>query len=366
MDLSQERFYGAKSEPIDSVDMERSCPTGVFQWQILRVAHGDTVDLYQVLYDETTDHDCLNSDDGAAAYLAHASSFGEIHGDFSGTAAEPLGADQSNTSLIVDDDWMVKVYRKLEPGVNPDVELLSAIGDCPNVAGVRGHVSYELNGKPYTLAMMQQRIKDGKDGFDLAQATEDFGDLACELGKATRTVHDHLARAFGTETVTMASIGASLNQHLDELLPQAPQLAELEDTIRAFYHQLSGTDVEIQRIHGDLHLGQTLRTGDRWYLIDFEGEPARPLEQRVLPDHRARDIAGMVRSIGYVAALSERDQEWEQAIVDKYLSGYGPIDRDLLAAYVIDKAAYEVVYEANNRPELVDVPLRAITTLTQG
>ena len=126
------------------------------------------------------------------------------------------------------------------------------------------------------------------------------------------------------------------------------------------------TPLTTQRVHGDLHLGQTLKTDSQWFLIDFEGEPARPLQERRLPDHPLRDVAGMIRSYGYAAAVGNFDAAWEREHVEKLLEGYGtaPASEDpVLAAYVVDKAAYEVVYEANNRPDWVEIPLRAIETL---
>ncbi|MHA2789513.1 phosphotransferase [Corynebacterium sp. S7] len=361
--LAAERFYGAKSEPIDSVETVRSSPADEFEWRIVEVAHGRSRDLYQLLLDDSTD--ALSTTRGAQAYLSNAASFGEVHGEIDGTSAVPMGAEQSNTNLIVDDQWVLKVFRKLEAGLNPDVELLTQIPDCAHVAGVRGYTTAQIGGKDYTLAMMQQRIIGGTDGFDLALSSEDFGALAFELGQATRTVHEALASAFPTQEVTGASIVDKLHAHLDELLPLAPQLAILEPDIRALYDELPREPVTVQRVHGDLHLGQTLRTADRWYLIDFEGEPARPLASRIEPDHVLRDVAGMVRSFGYAAAMSSHPKGWEGSNVSRYLEGYGTGDVALLRAYVVDKAAYEVVYEANNRPDNVGIPLGAISDLVK-
>lgn len=369
IDLSQERFYGAKSEQIDSVAVHASREMGRYTWQLLDVSHGAVTDRYQVLVDEEGQRDVLATDAGAQAYLEHVADLGEVHGEISGARARPMGAEQSNTSLIIDDAWVLKAFRKLEEGTNPDVELLSAIADCPHVAGVRGHVT--LQGA--TVAMQQELIRGGEDGFDLAVGDslgDSLGD-ATELGRAIRVVHEALANAFPTEQVSGAQLRAGLNAHLDELVGRASQLAEHEDAIRALYDAIDDGPHDIQRIHGDLHLGQTLKTvgadDPRWYLIDFEGEPARPLQQRRAPDHRLRDVAGMVRSFGYARAVGGFDDAWEQAGVDKLLHGYGlePGNEPVLAAYIVDKAAYEVVYEANNRPDWVDIPLTAITELVR-
>ncbi|MCQ4627768.1 trehalose synthase [Corynebacterium sp. CCUG 65737] len=355
MDLHAARFYGAKSEPIDSQTVSASVPLGSYEWQILDVQHGATTDFYQVLVAD--DEDALHTDAGAQAYLEGLAEFGEVHGDMSGSSARPLGADQSNTSLVVDERWILKVFRKLEDGLNPDVELLTGIADCPHVAGVRGHLVRDGR----TLAMTQELIDGGRDGFQLATTNGLSDSDAHALGAAIRTVHDALASAFAVDNVPASQIRDSLNAHLDELVDQAEQLRAHEGTLREIYSRIPDGDLPVQRIHGDLHLGQTLYvpasepdTGTgHWYLIDFEGEPARPLEQRRQPDHALRDVAGMVRSFGY-AKLGN---------TDNLLAGYGTDMDALLAAYVADKAAYEVVYEANNRPDWVDIPLKAIREL---
>lgn len=348
MDLKNTRFYGSKSEQIARQEVLTEIAADSALWQILEVDHGK-VDLYQVLVAD--DKDVLDTERGAQTYLEHLDNFGEVSGDMSGSRAVPLGADQSNTSLVVDDQWILKVFRKLEEGLNPDVELLSDISDCPHVAGVRGHLTRDGR----TLAMMQQLISGGRDGFQLAldPGLEDEE----ELGSAIRSVHEALASSFGTIEVPGSHIRDSLNSHLGELVSQTDALKSFEDTLRGIYSRIPDENVAIQRIHGDLHLGQTL-LADRWYLIDFEGEPARPLAQRRLPDHPLRDVAGMVRSFGYAHAMGGH------ADVDKLLAGYGTERTPLLDAYIADKAAYEVVYEANNRPEWVEIPLQAIRELS--
>ena len=357
-DIASERFYGAKSEPVDALTVTASAPAGDFGWQLVDVTHGAATDRYQLLLDPSGQRDVLATDAGAQAYLENCTRFGEVHGTIGGQRARPMGAEQSNTSLVVDDGWVLKAFRRLEDGVNPDVELLTGIADCPHVAGVRGHV--ERDGA--VLAMQQELIRGGVDGFELATGGE-LGDPG-ELGAAVRTVHDALADAFGTRTVPGGRLTAALNAHLDTLVSQAPQLAQYEDALRALYARIPAADVEVQRIHGDLHLGQTLKTPQRWYLIDFEGEPARPLAERRTADHRLRDVAGMVRSFGYAAAMGGKGAEWETWGVDTLLEGYGAGRDPILSAYVADKAAYEVVYEANNRPDWGDIPLRAIRALT--
>ena len=224
-----------------------------------------------------------------------------------------------------------------------------------------------------TLAMQQEFIRGGIDGFVLTTGGSGEGTLpeaevaaqAESLGRAMRTVHEALAHAFGVQERPTRAIADTLTANLDAYVRRAPLLADFAPRIRELYAELGRTEstVPVQRIHGDLHLGQTLKTPKRWYLIDFEGEPARPLAQRRRPDHRLRDVAGMVRSYGYARAVGGFDVEWERGGVEKLLAGYGAERDALLAAYIVDKAAYEVIYEANNRPDWVDIPLDAIRDL---
>ena len=139
-----------------------------------------------------------------------------------------------------------------------------------------------------------------------------------------------------------------------------------------------------QRVHGDLHLGQTLRTSKGWKIVDFEGEPAAPLSERVRPDSRWRDVAGMLRSFDYAPRVVERDfdldhpdtaevraqraAEWAHRNRNHFLTAYagGEVDaasRVLLEAYLADKAVYETVYESRNRPDWVAIPMRAVAEL---
>jgi len=134
---------------------------------------------------------------------------------------------------------------------------------------------------------------------------------------------------------------------------------------------------DLQRIHGDYHLGQVLHSPERgWVLLDFEGEPLRPLSERSVPDQWVRDVAGMLRSFDYVGGTREQAtgvpaREWvtsaQQAFLDGYAAGAGEDPRSLgalLAAFELDKAMYEVVYEARNRPGWVGIPLDAVRRLT--
>jgi maltokinase len=177
-----------------------------------------------------------------------------------------------------------------------------------------------------------------------------------------------------------------LPTRLDAALVAVPSLEAYAESLRALFARLSGLgEVEVQRIHGDLHLGQTMRTVRGWKLVDFEGEPAKPLHQRMLPDSRWRDVAGMLRSFDYAAAavdraMTESDangveqrayraREWAQRNGDALLHAYTEgreltaDERTLLTAYEADKAVYECVYEIRNRPSWLGIPLAAVERL---
>ncbi|HEY7045488.1 MAG TPA: aminoglycoside phosphotransferase, partial [Nocardioidaceae bacterium] len=158
-----------------------------------------------------------------------------------------------------------------------------------------------------------------------------------------------------------------------------PLAAGLRATYDAFAEAAS--EVSLQRIHGDLHLGQALRTSHRWVLIDFEGEPMADLDDRRRPDSTLRDIAGMLRSFeyaghhrvveaGYQPQLSYRASEWTQRNRDAFLAGYAeaadhdPREHEVpLRAFEADKAVYEAVYEARNRPAWLPIPLATLSRL---
>lgn len=303
IDLARERFYATKTQPILRTRVIDSQPAGDFEWQLVQITRGGGRDVYQVFVDTRAGgrRDALNTVAGASAYARYIAGLNR--------PAAPLGAEQTNTTLVVGGE-LLKVYRRLEPGPNPDVELQRALAGCPHIADVTGHVTRG----GYTLAMLQKRI-DGTDGFTLATQGNLTCDDARELGAAIKRVHEGLA---------------------------AP----------------------VQRIHGDLHLGQTIWS-KRWYLVDFEGEPARSLAERRRPDHPMRDLAGMVRSFDYARAVGGFDRAWERERVQALLAGYGAHDPDLLREYEVEKARYEVRYELDHRPEWAHIPLAALERLTQ-
>jgi maltokinase len=310
-----------------------------------------------------------------------------------------LNVEQSNTSVVYDERVIMKLFRRVPDGPNPDVEVtegLARVGFEHISAPV---ASWRKDGRD--LAVVRQFLEGGTEGWQLAltslrdmydsrldpaDAGGDFAPEARRLGEITANMHVALAEAFGVEdgdaaawAATMeANLGRSSARHLDAAAISAAydELRELDDAGKSI------------RVHGDYHLGQTMRTDSGWYILDFEGEPAAPLEERRAPSSPLRDVAGMLRSFHYAAhvALVERGSEsaddddlralgarWEEHVAASFLAGYAEVEdvTDLLPksdhaksvvldAFVVAKAVYEVGYELAHRPDWVRIPLEAI------
>ena len=321
-----------------------------------------------------------------------------------------VGVEQSNTSIIYGDAYILKVFRRLHAGINPDLELTRALAEAgsPHVATPLGWIEGDLpgpDGSGSTFALLQTFLRGGTEGWKLAVASvrdlyaeldlhpdEVGGDFAAEserLGTATAEVHTMLARVLESRTATAEESRASAEQMRERLTAAVaivPDLAPYEAALRAAYDELAQLDqpVPIQRVHGDFHLGQVMRTDSGWALLDFEGEPVRPLSERTALMSPLRDVAGMLRSFDYAArsllmerpqssatpALNVRAEEWADrnraAFCEGYTAGGGADPRDqsaLLRAFELDKAVYEVVYEARHRPTWLTIPLGAVARL---
>ncbi|MDI2128255.1 maltokinase N-terminal cap-like domain-containing protein [Yinghuangia seranimata] len=334
------------------------------------------------------------------------------------------GAEQSNTSIVFGDDVILKLFRRLTPGVNPDLELCLALADAGSRRVPQPVAWFEagFGGETTTLGLVQEYLRTGTDGWELAKtsvrdlyadqdlcglggagldalrAHEVGGDFAGEsfrLGVATAEVHADLARTLPTEIAGEDELGAlaeQMSRRLDAAVDTVAELAPYADRLRDAYVDLAALGredhpVPLQRIHGDFHLGQVMRTATRWVLIDFEGEPAQPLVERRAVHSPLRDIAAMLRSFDYAARhllaerraggagapaphLVRRAEEWAARNREAFCAGYakaGSVDPRnepvLLRAFETDKAVYEVVYESGNRPTWLPVPMSAIRRL---
>ncbi|MFF7965672.1 maltokinase [Streptomyces sp. NPDC007903] len=300
--------------------------------------------------------------------------------------ARLMTAEQSNSSVVYGDTFILKLLRRVTAGVNPDLELpLALAGEgCARVPAPVAWLRADLDTEPYVLAVLQPFMNGATDGWELALRElakgEDFTGEARALGRATAEVHTALARALPTVTLGHAQLEllvGGMTERLAAAVQAVPTLRPYETGLRSAFEALAdlareGQTWTAQRVHGDLHLGQCLRSpGDGWSLIDFEGEPSRPLAERRMPQPAVRDIAGMLRSFDYAAHSAKTPApDWAHACRAAYCTGYAEVtgrdprtDPVMLRAYETDKAIYEVVYEARHRPEWLAVPMSAVRRL---
>lgn len=310
-----------------------------------------------------------------------------------------MRGEQSNTSVAYSPEGgsgspsvICKIFRMLHDGQNPDVVLQSALfaAGSRSVPPIFGSIVAEwpdarqVGGRAQGhLAFAQRFLTGSVDAWELALAAgaslADFTASARQIGIATADVHATLAKALPTREATESDIESTAlawQGRLDAALAEVPDLALQRPSIELVYERaMSVPWPRLQSIHGDLHLGQILAVpDDSWVIIDFEGEPMRPLSERSQLDLPLRDVAGMLRSFDYAAGsqtFSPEVLEWAHecraAFVDGYIAGSGRDvrrNRVLLDAFELDKALYEVVYEARNRPTWLPIPTNAVRRIT--
>lgn len=324
-----------------------------------------------------------------------------------------LDGEQSNTSIICEmrrgeeaaTPIIMKVFRVLSDGDNPDVTLQTALASAGSrrVPAVVGNVSGmwldpRVNDRPARghLVFVQEFLPGVEDAWRAAlraaASGDDFLTAARTLGNATAEVHAVLRNVMLTLPTNPERVDAAISAmrtRLDEAIGDVPELAAYrERALACFDATRDVTWPTSQRIHGDYHLGQVLAVpGRNWVLLDFEGEPLAPLEVRNAPDCAVRDVAGMLRSFDYVSgsltmtAGSAQAEEWAVDARKAFIEGYGEglvehgiaddelralLDERLRAAYEIDKALYEARYEVLHRPDWLGIPMRAIERLLGG
>ena len=350
----------------------------------------------RVYYDATVDSEM-------ALELLGVASGGAEHAE----RARPLGVEQSNTSLVYDDRVILKLFRRLSVGPNPDADVTAALAATGFKHVALPVLRWQRDGRD--LAFGQQYLAGGTDGWAMAltslrdyygAATShapvhpalsggDFAAEVCRLGQVTGEMHLAMAEAFGVSEqglgeqwgALVASIEVRARHLVPELVEAAQPLLQRLGAVQDF-----GPAV---RAHGDYHLGQVMRTDLGWYVLDFEGEPSRPLEERQRHTSVLKDVAGMLRSLNYATQFAVGDraesdtellqpfaQAWEDRNRSAFVRGYkdckgteellppAPDDRGAVrVAFEVDKALYELAYEQDFRPDWVRIPRLALQRL---
>jgi maltokinase len=425
--LPRQRWYAGRHRDIAQVRPESVTALPGMDHMLLEVTYADGGrDRYQVFVEWDADgerlgrarigedgdrvgYDALYDEQAARAILALIAddkTIGGLRFAVEPGAELPVDAparvsdvEQSNTSVVFDSAAVLKLFRRVPPGQNPDLELnrVLARAGSKHVARLLGAIeSTDADGHPLTLGMVSEYARNSAEGWAMAATSArdllnepdrhpdevggDFSGEAFRLGEAVANVHRTLAGELGESRGRlpldeMTARVADAGRTVPEL---APYLPLAEEALRA----VGDTEVDVQRIHGDLHLGQVLRTPAGWLLIDFEGEPGQPVDERNRPDSPLRDVAGMLRSFEYAAyqllvgmdgedeKLAGRAREWidrnQGAFCDGYaeVAGFDPREHgQVLCAYELDKAMYEAAYEARHRPGWLRIPLKSIDRL---
>jgi maltokinase len=415
--LVEQRWFGSKAREVAHADVLEEIPLG----EGLRVTFVEAVfspgthETYQLL-----------REDGVDAFETHAGALLELMrqgadvesgdsvvrfralGDIAAAGgARALGTEQSNSSVVFGDELILKLFRRVEPGINPDLEITRFLTEkgFDRIPALRGWYEIEGRNLDATLGLLQRFVDGSRDGWELAldelgSDAERFLDRVGRLGVVVGQMHSVLGSdasdpAFAPEEPSAEAIGlltATIDEEIeriflelsdrDEAAPIAGRGEEVRDHLRMLTQVAVGG--RVIRHHGDLHLGQTLWAEDDWIVLDFEGEPARSLAERRRKRSPLRDVAGMLRSFAYAASASELQrgipapEGWEERAREAFLDGYfNSVDKSLmppsaaateqlLSIFELEKAVYELSYELNNRPDWVRIPVAGILRLLEA
>jgi len=360
-------------------------------------------------------------------------------------SVERLGREQSNTSVLIGGDVILKAFRRIQPGIHPEVEIgrfLTEVAGFSNAPPLLGSVELQdAAGEPTALAVLQGFVRNQGDGWgftldyldrlmnqielahsetepDLADLHVMFEALSETLGRRIAELHKAFSlpvddEAFRPEPVVPADVeawcdGVAEQAHGAEQALRRALAAGLPEDVHHDVDALLGRWAEVEaacgrlrgqpcptvktRIHGDLHLGQVVVVREDFFILDFEGEPLRPMTQRRAKQSPLKDVAGMLRSFEYAAsaALQRRLEvapgvadrlrrglaSWQRAASQRFLGGYRsavagcasipPDDAEfirLLDLFLLEKVLYEIRYEAANRPDWLAIPVKGALRL---
>jgi trehalose synthase-fused probable maltokinase len=319
----------------------------------------------------------------------------------------PVGVEQSNSSVVFGEALILKAFRRVEPGVNPELELLRFLSErgFPHIAPLAGWYEFEGRFIDATLGILQEYLAGARDGWELAleeiaSDPDGFLDRLRSLGEVTGELHsvlgsDSTRQDFAPDQPSQEALSlltADVDEQIERIfldLPESEAIAPIAgrgQDVREKLQTLShiGAGGRVIRTHGDYHLGQTMLTDRGWVILDFEGEPARPLPERRLKRSPLRDVAGMLRSFSYVTAGArllrgiDVPDGWEERARASFLDGYFErVDSgllppgeaatgQLLSVFELEKAVYELRYELNNRPDWVGIPVAGILRLLEA
>jgi maltose alpha-D-glucosyltransferase/alpha-amylase len=356
-----------------------------------------------------------------------------------------LSGEQSNTSIALDDSMVLKLYRRVQPGVHPEVEVgrflteVAGFGNTPPTLGTLEHLA--ADGTPTALAILQSFVRNQGDAWRLtldqltreldtfALAPESEGGGISEvfapyrryaeiLGQRTGELHRAFATptddpAFAVERLTEADVTVAVDDaraQAERAFAALRRMGDLSGTAREAIETLTAqrdhclalidglavapSGAVKTRIHGDYHLGQVLIVQDDVMIVDFEGEPSRPAEERRAKASPLRDVAGMLRSFAYAADTAKRDvaarlpesgariaalaADWLRLTEEAFMGAYeqavagSPVwvaddaaRAGLMRLHLLGKALYEVNYEANNRPDWIETPIRGVLSILE-
>jgi maltokinase len=441
--IEQQRWYASKSRHVTAIEVQESVeiadrPPLVLTLVQARFASGSH-ELYQlpltflrsteprrvapiVIQDEWTAVDTVADPELARDLLGRIDAQSQLDGqegcfrfhraELSGpiatdAPARPVGVEQSNSSIVFGDQTVLKLFRKLEPGINPELELLQFLTrqQFVSIAPLLGWYEYEGRSYSATLGVAQRFLPDAVSGWELAldeigSDPEAFLTKLGSLGKVTAELHNALSSdgsdpSFSPEepsTESLSLLTATIDEDIERIfvrLPDDPRVASIAgrgQDVRervAMRSQIGGGGRAI-RTHGDFHLGQTLHRPDGWVIIDFEGEPARPLFERRQKRSPLRDVASMLRSFAYATssmeivrgqpAPADFEERARRTFLEHYFSNIDPALLpageaaviNLLSIFELEKAIYELQYELDNRPDWLAIPVAGIARLLES